>query len=205
MRRDLTAQVRGSIRRGFTLIELMVVVALVAVILALAGPSMKDMLELRRLKGVQAQVVTDMQFARSEAISKRSLVRVVFREDPDLPVTCYSIFLAETGALRCDCTKAPAPACTDPKTTEIRTVQVQRSTGVTVIPPAINDSLAFAFEPTNGALLTIPTDNKNKPLPAFAIDSSISTSKTYRTVLNQAGRPTVCAPAGSDVPEVRCP
>ncbi len=205
MKKNLTRQVRGCLRRGFTLVELMVVVALVAIILALAGPSMREMLELRRLRGVQAQVVTDMQFARSEAIAKRALVRVAFREDPDLPVTCYSIFLAETNALRCDCTKAPAPACTDPGTTEIRTVQVLRSTGVTVIPPAINDSLAFAFEPTNGALLTIPTDKVNEPLRAFLIDSSISTAKTYRTVLNQAGRPTVCAPAGSDVPEVRCP
>jgi type IV fimbrial biogenesis protein FimT len=182
------------------------VVALVAVIVALAGPSMKDMLELRRLRGVQAQVVTDMQFARSEAIARRSLVRVVFwGNDPAFPFTCYSIFTAETSALRCDCTKPPGFACTDSKTTEIRTVQVPRSTGVTVVPDELKEKFAFAFEPTNGTLLTIPTDNKYEALPAFIIDTSLDASKAYRTVLNEAGRPTVCAPAGSNMPEVRCP
>jgi type IV fimbrial biogenesis protein FimT len=190
-------------RRGFTLIELMVVVALVAVIVALAGPSMKDMLELRRLRGVQAQVVTDMQFARSESVAQRSLMRVVFRENAAM--TCYSIFLSRSPGLRCDCRLGPGAACDQPDTTEVRTVQVQRSTGVGVLPPALQIR-AFAFEPTNGGLVEIPVDDDPTALASFAIDASIDTARKLRTVLNQAGRPTVCRPAGSTLSDaVVCP
>jgi type IV fimbrial biogenesis protein FimT len=195
--------VQLAARRGFTLIELMVVVALVAVIVALAGPSMKDMLELRRLRGVQAQVVTDMQFARSESVAQRSLMRVVFREDAAM--TCYSIFLSTSPGLRCDCRQGPGAACSLAGTTEVRTSQVQRSTGVSVLPPALQIR-AFAFEPTNGSLVQIPVDDDPTPLDSFAIDASIDTARKLRTVLNQAGRPTVCRPAGSTLSDaVVCP
>jgi type IV fimbrial biogenesis protein FimT len=202
MRRDLTVQVRGSTKRGFTLIELMVVVALVAVIVVLAGPSVRDMLELRRLKAYQSQLVTDMQFARSEAITKRGLVRVWFRSNASM--TCYSIFLSPDKELRCDCLLGPNAACVDPKTTELRTVQTPASTGVKVLPPA-GQIRAFAFEPTNGSLMQIPVDDVPTALENFATDSSLDEARNLRTVLNQAGRPTTCAPAGSTLKEVACP
>jgi type IV fimbrial biogenesis protein FimT len=57
-------------KRGFTLIELIVVVVVIAVLLTLALPSMADLLERRRLIGAAESVYGHLQFARTEAIKR---------------------------------------------------------------------------------------------------------------------------------------
>jgi type IV fimbrial biogenesis protein FimT len=55
-------------QRGFTLIELMVTITVLAILASLAGPSMGDMIERRRLAS-QTEAITDLlHLARSEAI-----------------------------------------------------------------------------------------------------------------------------------------
>ena len=56
--------------RGFTLIELMVVVALASVILTLAVPSFIGMLAKKRLEGLAQELGTDLQYARGEAVQQ---------------------------------------------------------------------------------------------------------------------------------------
>lgn len=58
--------------RGFTIIELMAVVAVVAVLVSLAAPAMRDYLDRQRLI-TQARAIQSLaQFARSEAIKHSS-------------------------------------------------------------------------------------------------------------------------------------
>ena len=52
------------------MIELMVVVALVAIVLSLAAPSFKTFLMKKRVEGAMSELSTDLQFARSEAVSR---------------------------------------------------------------------------------------------------------------------------------------
>lgn len=63
--------------RGFTLIELLVAMVLLAVLAALAAPSFNEQLARRRLEGVATDLSTDLQFARTQAVSDRSTVQVV--------------------------------------------------------------------------------------------------------------------------------
>ncbi len=63
---------------------------------------------------------------------------------------------------------------------------------------------AFAFDPVTGGLLSIPQDFPSLPLDEVRLDARIDAARTLRTQLNRAGRPTVCAPAGSALPEVAC-
>ena len=65
------------VRRGFTLVELLIVVAVVAIILVVAAPSFRDMILMQRLRSITAQLVTDLQFARNEAVSRGTLLRLV--------------------------------------------------------------------------------------------------------------------------------
>jgi len=54
--------------RGFTLIELMVTIALAGVLMSVAAPSMTKMMGGNRVQTEASSFVNDLQFARSEAI-----------------------------------------------------------------------------------------------------------------------------------------
>jgi type IV fimbrial biogenesis protein FimT len=62
---------------GFTMVELLIVVAAVAVLAALVAPSFNEQLARRRLEGVATDLSTDLQFARTQAVSDRSTVQVI--------------------------------------------------------------------------------------------------------------------------------
>jgi type IV fimbrial biogenesis protein FimT len=72
---------------GFTLIELMVTVAIAAVLAGLAAPSMRDLIASNRLKSHTSALHTSLLLARSEAIKRNS--RVVLCKSPD-GVTCVT-------------------------------------------------------------------------------------------------------------------
>ncbi len=183
--------------RGFTLVELMIVIAVMAILLVLAAPSMYDFILLQRLKSINAQVVTDIQFARSEAAARNLNVR--FRLTTNADVTCYILY---TGADRaCDCTVSPV--CAAPSEQEIRTVQVPRSLQVTVT--RLTDMSEFFFDPVTGAMSPTATDAIRDPGDPFFIDSAIDTARKLRTVVKASGRPSVCAPPGSTMPVPACP
>lgn len=56
--------------RGFTLIELMVTVAIMALIMALAAPSFRDILVALRVRTTAFNIISDLVLARSEAIKR---------------------------------------------------------------------------------------------------------------------------------------
>ncbi len=68
------------LQRGFTMIELLMVLAIGAVLAMIAVPSMRDMLNTSRLNSATALVVNDLNQARGEAI-KRNTRMLVCRRD----------------------------------------------------------------------------------------------------------------------------
>ncbi len=60
--------------RGFTLIELMVTVALVAVLASLAAPSLRDFIVRRNLESVTSEFQADIMKARTTAMNKNICV-----------------------------------------------------------------------------------------------------------------------------------
>ncbi|MEZ2292992.1 GspH/FimT family pseudopilin [Variovorax sp. RCC_210] len=61
---------------GFTLVELMVVIALMAILLAMALPSFSSMTEKLRVEGMASALVASMSHARSEAARRGKTVTV---------------------------------------------------------------------------------------------------------------------------------
>ena len=68
-------------RRGFTLIELMVVLAVAAVLLSTAMPSFLESTARSRLEGAVNELAVDLQYARSEAVRERATI--VLQVAPD--------------------------------------------------------------------------------------------------------------------------
>ncbi|WP_271410711.1 GspH/FimT family pseudopilin [Pseudomonas sp. Q1-7] len=63
--------------RGFTLIELMIAIALLAIIASLAAPAMSSFLLNQRVSGQASALSSALQFARSEATTKNRRIKVV--------------------------------------------------------------------------------------------------------------------------------
>ena len=69
---------RGS---GFTLVELMVTIAVLAIIASIAIPSMRSLIASNRLAAMSTDVVASLQLARSEAIRRNAPVTVCSSSD----------------------------------------------------------------------------------------------------------------------------
>lgn len=63
---------------GFTLIEMMIVVAVAAIMAGVAVPAFMSMLPGMRLNGASRQVMTDLMAARMDAVKQNNQFRVFF-------------------------------------------------------------------------------------------------------------------------------
>lgn len=84
---------------GFTLVELMITIAVLAVLAAIALPSFQSTLERRQLVGAADNLFSDLQYARSEAIKRNKTIR--FQVGETGADWCYGID-DESGA-DCSC------------------------------------------------------------------------------------------------------
>ena len=69
-------QCRKGLSRGFTLIELMVVLAILAIVLVIAAPSFANFILAQRIKAASSDIVASLAYARSEAIKQNGSVTI---------------------------------------------------------------------------------------------------------------------------------
>ncbi len=174
---------------GLTIIELMTVLVVLGVLVTLVAPTFRGMMQRQRVQGIQDQLLTDLQLARSElavraSASASSPVAVTFGGDG--MVTCYTIHTAGTGAT-CDCTRAVGQVCQPPDVLqEVRTVQLPRAGGISMAASSPSGS-SVAFSPPQG--LATPA--------GLTINITGDISGQVRTTVGDLGRPDVCSPDGS--------
>jgi type IV fimbrial biogenesis protein FimT len=63
--------------KGFTVIELMVVLTMAGILLAMALPGMRNILQAQQLKSMSFDLTADLILARSEALKRNSSVTVM--------------------------------------------------------------------------------------------------------------------------------
>ncbi len=62
--------------RGFTLIEMLVVVTIFGILAALVGPSFQDLILRQRIRTAAYDLMADLTFARSEAVKRNASVTI---------------------------------------------------------------------------------------------------------------------------------
>jgi len=68
----------NSRRRGFTLVEIIIVIAVITIIAALAYPNFQGFMASRRLNGAARQVQGDLLAARMRSVSENREIKVKF-------------------------------------------------------------------------------------------------------------------------------
>jgi prepilin-type N-terminal cleavage/methylation domain-containing protein len=186
--------------RGMTIIELMTVLVVLGVLITLvAGPSMRGMAARHRVEAVNAELLTDLQLARSELAQQgdnATLVAVSFGGDAQR--SCYTVHTVDVAAsgVACDCTRTPGAVCAPfaPGAREIKTMQFDRALGTSVA----------ASSPVGARIVFSPPQAIATPANGFVIDVQDVVRGQLRTTVNGRGVPSVCSPDGS-IPGVRTP
>lgn len=62
---------------GFTLPELLITIAILSILMAMAVPSLQDVIDRKRVQGATEGLYADMQFAKSEAVKRGISMRIV--------------------------------------------------------------------------------------------------------------------------------
>jgi type IV fimbrial biogenesis protein FimT len=78
-----TRLARARRAAGFTLAEMMIVVAIIGILAAIAAPSMAEMIRAQRLRTAAFDVFAALSLARSEAIKRNVAVTILPNAAPD--------------------------------------------------------------------------------------------------------------------------
>ncbi len=196
--------------RALSLVELMVVVAIAAIIIGLAAPSFSDYIVTQRVRSVHAQLATDLQFARAEAVSRGTFVSVRFQfTTGPTGASCYTIFTrpdpTTSNLITCDCLAAPGARCAafPTETTEVRTVTVPNELQVN-LRVATGQPDLMTFDPRTGGLKFTALDVAILSVDGFQVSTSADTGRTLRAIVNGSGRANLCTPSTSTMGGTAC-
>jgi type IV fimbrial biogenesis protein FimT len=178
---------------GFTVVELMVVILIVALTLTYGLPAFDGLMDRYRIKSAADTLHSDLQFARSEAIRANSDACVGFATGG---AWCYGMNLASTASScevsACDCTIAdPADAqyCSLRRVTSADLPQIKLPAAGNVTFPGN----VTGFEPTRG---TTALSTAGSALAGGATFESTGGRRATVNV-NAIGRASACSPTDS--------
>jgi len=134
---------RPSLRhqRGVTLIESAIVTTIVALTASVVAPGMDKLKTRQQLTHAAAGFETDVQFARSAAVSRNASLRISF--DNRNGATCYVVHTGAAGD--CSCDGAGESVCSN-SSEVLRSVRYPATSGVT-----LNANVgSIVFDPAKG-------------------------------------------------------
>ena len=152
-----------SVASGFTVIELLIVVAILVILIGIAGPDFRKIIVATRVKNVSFDVFSSLTHARNEAVTRNTTVRI-----------CGASNWASGWTITF------APNCNSSSITAANTIRKQDAyQGVT-----ITETL------TNTSFVSFTGTGRATPQASFNIDAPNVNAKDKRCVLIDAsGRP----------------
>jgi prepilin-type N-terminal cleavage/methylation domain-containing protein len=82
---------KGEKNKGFTLVELMIVVVLIAILAVIATPAYRNYMARSRLNGAARLVLSDLASARMDAVKMNRRVQIYFAGGYTSPAASYRI------------------------------------------------------------------------------------------------------------------
>lgn len=171
--------------KGFTLIELMIVLIIGGVITALGVPTFLDTIDRNRLKNVAETLRSDLELMKFESIKRSAAVFLSIRNDNVAAGTwCYGF---SQGA-NCDCN---ATSCTLDNVQ--RVISYTGSKGVVITAPATASPTPFSFtiEQIRGQVAL------SAALPNNRIRLTSARGKELDIEVSTLGRFIICSPSGN--------
>ena len=162
-------------QRGVTLIEAAVTLTVVAIAASTAAPGVQGLIARKRLEGVAAQLATDLQTVRTEAVARNAALRFSFHADPG--GSCYVIHTGAKAA--CSCSAGASPACTGDAVL-VKAVYL----------PAAN---RVAVSASAGSLVFDPVHGTSTPAATARVTG---VPGAIHHVVNVMGRVRTCSPEG---------
>lgn len=183
-----TGVIGRTLVQGLGLIELMVATVVLGVIVAVAAPSLRDLLERRRMVAVAGELSNIFAFARSEANVNADQTLVLHMEnDPSGNVSCVALTVLHAS----DVWK-----CYEPPTTLINAILLR------LFLISSSDNVSFQTTATQWSLDPYRMYFiRNRPDPTITgVAITITGRRTgaqLRLEYNQAGRVHTCSPHGT--------
>ena len=170
-----------SLRRpaqwGLTLVECLITLAVVAVSLGAAAPSLRQMQERRQLEGAAAQLTTDIRHARSAAVARRAPVRLSVQTGEGS--SCYVVHTGSAGD--CGCSSSGEAVCSA-GAEALRTVGFEAGRHLRLS----STSASMLFDPDRGTVT-----------PTGTLQLQTADGAAIRQIVNIMGRVRACSPGGS--------
>lgn len=164
---------KKTVRRqqGLTLIDVLIVLTVLSIVCGFSAPSMKTMLDKRRLEGIANEVQADLQYARSEAVSRNRTLRIDFSRDEH--GSCYVV---HSGG--CTCHGDGAVSCEMPEAA-LKTLSIPASSGI-----ALDSNVSsITLDPVHGTVT-----------PTVTLRMATSAGLEVRHIVNFLGRVRSCSP-----------
>ncbi|HEY9109321.1 MAG TPA: prepilin-type N-terminal cleavage/methylation domain-containing protein [Roseateles sp.] len=182
-------------RRGVTLIEMLVGVAILGVVLAAAIPSLSGMLERRRVIAAAGEIASIFAQARSESASLGTKVNVHLEPVP-VSVGDHSCMILSTQAAAdtCRCDRPPNRLCKIGLSRTLRDYRLPRDSSVTFTATADWGSTPYVVTLMKGRYLNDATGDTNNVQVTVV---GTRTQAKLRVDYINSGRVRTCSPDGS--------
>jgi prepilin-type N-terminal cleavage/methylation domain-containing protein len=182
--KDFEMQIK-KINHGFTLLELMIVMVIVAIGVALATPTFQDITQRRQTTAQAEELAAFLSYAQSEAVKKNTPISVELKYTSS---SDWCVGAAET-LTGCAC-KGTGTACTIEGVNFTMGSATQKHSSL--VAPALLADKIFAFDPIRGTMITGDLANAH-----FFTMQSDNAKYRLRVDVGATGRIKICNPVST--------